>query len=117
MCSSVTVPTASNLRSSASVRRCCASSGAIAPPPPNRAAVAAPTCSNSRRLIIQLVPDARHAELQPFVLRGEVKLEVAVFLGVRRQFVRADVHLTPLEALANIPDRQKARAPGREVIV
>src|SRR5215813_12760223 len=63
------------------------------------------------------MPDARHAELLPFVLNGEIELKIAVFLGVRRELVRANVDLTPLESLAYVPDREEARAPGREMVV
>ena len=63
------------------------------------------------------VPNAGYAQLQPVVLRGEIELEIAIFLGVGRQFVGANIDLAPLETLANIPDRQKAGAPGREMIV
>ena len=62
------------------------------------------------------MPDARHAQLQAFVLRGEIELKVAIFLGVRRQLVGADIDLAPLEALADVPDRQQAGAPGREMV-
>src|ERR1700754_440864 len=63
------------------------------------------------------MPDPRYAQLLSVVLRCQINLQVAVFLGVRRQFVGTDVHLAPLEALADIPDRLQAGAPGREVIV
>src|SRR5258707_1720189 len=64
-----------------------------------------------------LMPDARHVHLQAFVLRREIKLKIAVFLGVGRQLVGADIDLAPLEALADVPDVVEARAPRREVIV
>src|SRR5512147_1768612 len=63
------------------------------------------------------MPDARHAELEAFVLRGEIQLQVAIFLGVGRQLVGANIDLAPLEPLADIPNLQQARAPGREVII
>src|SRR6185312_2721894 len=65
----------------------------------------------------RLVPDARYAELLPLVLNREIELEVAIFLGVRRQFVGPNIHLAPLKSLADVPDCEKARAPGREVVV
>src|SRR5262249_9059184 len=64
-----------------------------------------------------LMPDARHAELLPFVLNGEIEFEVAVFPGIRRQLVRANVDLAPLESLPDVPDREEARAPGWEMVV
>src|SRR5690242_1219888 len=63
------------------------------------------------------MPNTRHAELQAGVHRREVKLEIAIFVGVRRQLVSADVDLAPLEALANVPHGLQARSPGREVVV
>src|SRR6187401_1168130 len=63
------------------------------------------------------MPDARHAEIQAFVLRGQIQFEIAIFLRIRRQFIGANIDLAPLEALADIPDLQQARAPGREMIV
>src|SRR5450631_2973016 len=63
------------------------------------------------------MPYARHAQLQALVQRGEINLQVAIFLGVRRQFVSANIDLAPLEALADVPDRQQAGAPGREMVV
>src|SRR6202011_3887184 len=62
------------------------------------------------------MPDPRHVELEAVALRGEIKLEVAVFLGVGRQLVRPDRDLAPLEALADVPDRLLAGAPGGEMI-
>ncbi len=55
--------------------------------------------------------------LRPGVHRRQIELQIAVFLGVRRQLVGADVDLAPLEALADVPDRLQAGAPGREMIV
>src|SRR5689334_12088326 len=63
------------------------------------------------------MPDARHAQLQTLVLRSQIKLQIAIFLGVRRQLVGANIDLTPLETLANVPDLQQAGAPGREMVV
>src|SRR6478752_5065841 len=63
-----------------------------------------------------LMPDSRHVELEPGVDRGEVKLEIAVWLGVRRQLVGPYRDVAPFEALANVPDRLLARTPGWEVI-
>src|ERR1043166_8869016 len=62
------------------------------------------------------MPDPRHVELEAVALGGEIKLEVAVFLGVGRQLVRPHSDLTPLEALADVPDRLLARAPGGEMV-
>src|SRR5215469_15116806 len=62
------------------------------------------------------MPDSRHVELEAVALRGEIKLEVAVFLGVGRQLVRPDRDLTPLEAFPYVPDRLQTRAPGREMV-
>src|SRR5688572_16667581 len=115
-CSSVTLPSGSNFSSSSCVSRCCAS--APGGRPAITAAVAAPTCRSSRREIISgplLVPDARHAGLEPLVLRPQIELEIAILLGVGRQFVGADIDLTPLEALTKIPDRLQAGAAGREM--
>src|SRR5262245_26043394 len=64
-----------------------------------------------------LMPDAGHAEFLTLVLRGEIELEIAIFLGVGRQIIGANVDLAPLETLPNIPNCQKARAPRREMIV
>src|SRR5262245_28783421 len=64
-----------------------------------------------------LMPDAGHAERLTLVLRGEIELEITVFLGVRRQLVGADIDLAPLEALSNVPNCQKVRAPGRKMVV
>ena len=61
-----------------------------------------------------LMPDAGYAELLTLVLRGEIELEIAIFLGIGRQLIGANIDLTPLEALSNIPNCQKVRAPGRE---
>src|SRR4249919_2472445 len=63
------------------------------------------------------MPDARHAQLQTFVLRRQIEFEIAIFLRVRRQIVGANIDLAPLEALTDIPDLQQARAPGREMVV
>src|ERR1041385_4522106 len=63
-----------------------------------------------------LVSDPRHVELEAVALRREIKLEVAVFLGVGRQVVRPHRDLAPLEALADVPDRLLAGAPGGEMI-
>ena len=54
---------------------------------------------------------------RPSFCEARYKLQIAIFLGVRRQFVGADIDLAPLEALADIPDRQQAGAPGREMVV
>src|SRR5262245_56638642 len=63
-----------------------------------------------------LVPDARHAQPRAGSLRGEIELEVTIFLGVRRKVIGPDRDLTPLEALADIPVRLLAGAPGREMV-
>src|SRR5450631_404440 len=115
-CNSVTLPSASNLSNSACVN-CCWAKARVRLPPAVSAAVAAPTCSISRRVIINSVPNPRHAQLQPLIQRGEINLQVAIFLGVRRQLIGADINLAPLEALADIPDRQQAGAPSREMVV
>src|SRR5262249_24040510 len=60
--------------------------------------------------------DSRHIELEAVALRGEIKLEVAVFLGVGRQFVRPDRDLAPLEAFAHVPDSRQVGATGGEMI-
>src|ERR1700756_1322665 len=62
------------------------------------------------------MPDAGHVELEAVALRGEIKLEVAVFLGVGRQLVRPYRDLAPLEAFAHVPDRLQAGAPGGEMV-
>src|SRR5665213_4245067 len=62
-------------------------------------------------------PDARHAEFEALALRRQIHLKVAILLGIGRQFISADVDLTPLEALANVPDLLLAGAPGREMVV
>src|SRR5215813_15050557 len=62
------------------------------------------------------MPDTRHIELEAVALGGEIKLEVAVFLGIGRQFVRPYRDLAPLEAFADVPDRLQAGAPSGEVI-
>src|SRR6266702_6358674 len=66
--------------------------------------------------IKSLVTDARHTELLSGVLRSEIKLEVAIFAGVRWEVIGPDSDLTPLQALADVPDRLLARAPGWEMI-
>src|SRR4029079_2262103 len=63
------------------------------------------------------MPDARHAQLQTFVLRRQIQFEIAVFLCVRRKLIGANIDLAPLEALTDIPDLQQAGAPGREMVV
>src|SRR5580704_3575395 len=62
------------------------------------------------------MPDTRHVELETVALRGEIKLEVAVFLGVGRQLVRPHRDLAPLEALAHVPGRLQAGAPSGIVV-
>src|ERR1043166_8557235 len=62
------------------------------------------------------MPDPRHVELEAVALGREIKLEVAIFLGVGRQLVRPHRDLAPLEALADIPHRLRAGAPGGEMI-
>src|SRR6185437_9018471 len=62
-------------------------------------------------------PDARYAEFETLALGRKIHFQVAVFLGIRRQFVGANVDLAPLEALANVPDLLLAGAPGREMVV
>src|SRR5262249_57477763 len=62
------------------------------------------------------MPDPGHIEFKAGIDRREVELEVAMFLRIRRQLVRPDRDIAPLEALADIPDRLLTRAPGREVI-
>src|SRR5262245_46540874 len=64
-----------------------------------------------------LMPDAGYAELLTLVLRGEIELEITVFLGVGRQLIGANIDLAPLEALSNVPNCQKVRAPGRKMVV
>src|ERR1051326_7546096 len=62
------------------------------------------------------MPDPRHVELEAVALGREIKLEIAVFLGVRRQLIRPHRDLAPLEALADVPDRLLAGAPSGEMI-
>src|ERR1043166_107392 len=62
------------------------------------------------------MPDPRHVELEAVALGREIKLEVAVFLGVGRQLIRPHRDLAPLEALADVPDRLLAGAPSGEMI-
>src|SRR5690349_17061265 len=119
MCSSVTLPSASNLRSSCSVSRCLVAARARLPSPfaAVMAAAAAPICNSSRRLVMDVsMPDARHAQLLPGVDRREIELEVTVFLGVGRQLVGPDGDVAPGEAPADVPDLVEAGAPGREMI-
>src|SRR6476661_5580575 len=63
------------------------------------------------------MPDTRHAQLEPVIKRRQVDFQIAIFLGIGRQFVGADIDLAPLEPLANIPDRQETGPPRREMIV
>src|SRR5580693_6475102 len=62
------------------------------------------------------MPDPRYVELEAVALRREVELEVTVFLGVGRQFVRPHRDLAPLEAFAHVPGRLQAGAPGGVMI-
>ncbi len=39
---------------------------------------------------VSLMPDARHAQLLPGIDPGEIELEIAVLLGIRRKLVRPD---------------------------
>src|SRR5262249_45659026 len=50
-------------------------------------------------------------------LRGQIQFQITIFLGVGRQFVSADIDLTPLETLPDIPDRQQAGAPRGKMVV
>ncbi len=45
------------------------------------------------------------AELAPVIQQREVDFQVTIFLGIGWQFVRANIDLTPLETLADIPRR------------
>src|SRR5262249_41295289 len=81
------------------------------PPPPRT-----PPPRPARTRAARSMPDPRHVELQAVALRGQEQLEVAVFLGIGRQLVRPDGHLTPLKALADVPDRLLAGAPGGEMV-
>src|SRR5262245_60156518 len=62
------------------------------------------------------MPDSGHVELEAVALRREIKLELAVFLGVGRQLVRPNRDLAPLETLAHVPDCLLAGAPGGEMV-
>src|SRR5882672_2069842 len=61
------------------------------------------------------MPDTWHAELLSGVAGREIELEVAIFLGIRRQVIGPDRDLAPLEALADVPDRLLAGPPRWEV--
>src|SRR5262249_29760406 len=61
------------------------------------------------------MPDPGHIEFKAGIDRREVELEVAVFLRIRRQLVRPDRDIAPLEALADIPDCLLPRGRGGEV--
>jgi hypothetical protein len=62
------------------------------------------------------VSDTRHAEFLSGILCREIELEFGVFAGIRWQVVGPDGYLTPLKALADIPDGLLAGAPSREVV-
>src|SRR5258707_11603582 len=59
---------------------------------------------------------AWHVERHAQTCRRQIMPKITVFFRVRRQFVRANVDLAPLEALTDAPRRQKPRAPSREVV-
>src|SRR5215831_7342917 len=124
-CSSVTLPKESNFSSSDSVMRCCAAARARGPSPCAAAiaAAATPICRISRRLDMEFAPQniakrrPTSADLARLAsLRGQMEFEITIFFGVRRQVVGPDRHLTPLEALANVPDRLLAGAPGWKMV-
>src|SRR5215470_14035232 len=67
-------------------------------------------------VLLKSIAHSWHVEFQSIALRGEIEFQVAVFFGVRRQFVRPARDLAPLEALADIPDRLLAGTPGGKMV-
>src|SRR5262245_28515866 len=120
-CSSVTLPSASNVSSRSGASSASASARW---PTPTAAAIPA-TFSRSRRVtsisgrgeraVAASMTNAGHAHGLAVVELGQVELELGVLHGIGGQHVHAERRHTPLEAPAQVPRIVHAGPPGGKV--